>query len=171
MSVRGLLPGVLPVSLILAVVLSVNPAAAHEPTTHNIFMHAVEVKGATSADKLRPPAVNPTDLSKGYGFKAPGQVDSRAPKKWQVASYMFVPGYVTARQGDTISLTMFVVNGDEHTVRVYAPDGKVVVPETTWNRGRQYEVSFVTDQVGTYQLVCSNHAPSMIAHFLVLPRP
>ena len=68
-----------------------------------------------------------------------------------------------------VSATVFVVNGDEHEARISTPDGAVVMPETTWNRGRQYEVSFVAEQVGAYQLVCPSHAPSMLAHFLVLP--
>lgn len=38
-------------------------------TVHTIFMTAVEVKGATTKDKLAPPPVNPADISKGYGFK------------------------------------------------------------------------------------------------------
>ena len=171
MRTRGLLRRVFQVGLILFAGLIAHPAAAQQgPTTHNIFMSAMEVKGATLTDKLSPPSVNPAELSKGYGFKAPGQVNPGAPQQWQVASYMLVPGYVTVRQGDTVSLTVFVVNGDEHETRLFAPDGQVVMPQAAWNRGRQYEVSFVAEQVGTYQLVCSNHAPSMLANFLVLPR-
>ena len=47
------------------------------------------MKGSTTADKLAPPPVNPADLSRGYGLKAPGQADRSAPTKWEVASYMF----------------------------------------------------------------------------------
>lgn len=171
MGTPGLRRRVVSVGIVLSAVLIFNLAWAQRgPTTHHIFMNAIEVKGATSADKLRPPSENPKDLSKGYGFKAPGQVDPRAPKKWRVASYMFTPAYVTVWQGDTVELAVFVVNGDEHKTRIVAPDGRVVVPETTWNRGRQYEVSFVAEQAGTYQLVCATHAPTMAANFLVLPR-
>lgn len=139
-------------------------------TTHTIFMTGMEVKGATTADKLTPPSVNPKDLSKGYGFKAPGEADKQSPQKWEVASYIFSPGFVVVRQGDTVKLTAFLVNGDEHEVLVRDPDGREVVPKGMWNRGREYQLSFVAEKPGAYQLTCSNHAPTMSATFLVLPR-
>ncbi|MBI4240323.1 MAG: hypothetical protein HY613_01290 [Candidatus Rokubacteria bacterium] len=139
-------------------------------TTHTIFMTGMEVKGATTADKLTPPSVNPKDLSKGYGFKAPGEADTQSPQKWEVASYIFSPGFVVVRQGDTVKLTAFLVNGDEHEVWVTGPDGREVVAKRMWHRGREYELSFVAEKPGSYQLTCSSHAPSMLATFLVLPR-
>ncbi|MFN3477668.1 MAG: hypothetical protein ACK4Z6_09000 [Candidatus Methylomirabilales bacterium] len=114
-------------------------------TTH--IMTAIEVKGATTTDKLAPPPVNPKDLSKGYGFKAPGEADKLDPKKWEVSSYRFAPGFMTVLQGDTVKLIVFAVNGDEHEVRITDPDGREVVAKTTWNRGREYEVSFVAENL------------------------
>lgn len=140
------------------------------PITHTIFLTGMELKGSTTADKLAPPSVSPADLSKGYGFKGPGEADKNDPKKWEVASYIFAPGFVTVWQGDTVKLVAFLVNGDEHEVWVTAPDGRRVVPASKWNRGRQYEISFVADQPGPYKLTCSNHAPSMETTFLVVPR-
>lgn len=145
-------------------------AEKRAPMTHTIFLTALEVKGSTTSDKLAPPSANPADLSKGYGFKGPGQADKNAPQKWEVSSYIFNPAFVTVRQGDEVVLTTFVVNGDEHEMWVTAPDGRRVVEKTMWNRGREYTVRFRADQVGAYQLTCSNHAPSMAAAFLVLPR-
>lgn len=147
-----------------------SPGQTASPATHTIFMSAIEVKGGTTADKLAPPSVDPKDLSKGYEFKGPGQADKQNPRRWEVSSYVFTPGYVVVRQGDTVKLIAFIVNGDEHHVWVTAPDGRRVIPETIWNRGRQYEVSFVADKIGSYQLTCSTHAPSMTATFLALPR-
>jgi plastocyanin len=146
-------------------------ADAQQPaaTTHTIFLAALEVKGATTTDKLAPPSVNPADLSKGYGFKGPGQADKNAPQRWEVSTYVFSPAFVVVRRGDTVALTAFVVNGDEHEVWITAPDGEKVVPNTTWNRGREYHARFVAEKVGAYQLACSGHAPSMTATFLVLP--
>ena len=145
-------------------------AQAGEPTTHAIFMTALEVKGATTADKLTPPSVNPKDLSKGYEFKPAGVADKSDPRRWEVSSYLFSPAFWAVRQGDTVVLTAFVVNGDEHEVWVAAPDGQRVVAPHKWNRGREYQVRFVAEKTGSYQLACSDHAPSMIATFLVLTR-
>lgn len=139
-------------------------------TTHTIFMTAIEVKGSTTTDKLASPPLNPKDLSKGYGFKAPGEADKFDPKKWEVSSYRFAPGFMTVLQGDTVKLIVFVVNGDEHEARITDPDGREVVAKTTWNRGREYEVSFVAEKLGPYQLTCSTHSPTMNATFYVLPR-
>ena len=140
------------------------------PMTHTIFMTVLEVKGSTTTDKLAPPSVNPADVSKGYGFKGPGQADKNAPQKWEVSSYIFNPAFVTVRQGDEVVLNVFLVNGDEHEVWITAPDGARAVARTTWNRGREYSVRFRAEQVGAYQLTCSSHAPTMAATFLVLPR-
>ena len=140
------------------------------PTAHTIFITAIELKGATTTDKLTPPAINPKDLSKGYEFKPPGQADKSDPKKWEVSSYGFAPGFVTVRQGDTVNLIAFVVNGDEHDVAVHDPSGGEVVARTKWNRGREYKLSFVAKKVGPYQLTCSMHAPTMAATIFALPR-
>lgn len=140
------------------------------PTAHTIFMTAIELKGSTTTDKLAPPPVNPKDLSKGYEFKPPGQADKSDAKKWEVSSYRFAPGFVTVRQGDSVKLRVFVVNGDEHEVGIMDPDGRGVVAKTKLNRGREYEMSFIAKKIGSYQLTCSTHAPTMAATILVLPR-
>lgn len=144
--------------------------APAQPTTHTVFLTALEVKGSTATDKLAPPSMNPADLSKGYGFKGPGAADKSAPQKWEVSSYVFSPAFVVVRQGDTVALTAFVVNGDEHEVSITAPDGKKIVDAWKWNRGREYQVRFVAEKAGSYYLTCTNHAPSMIVTFLALPK-
>jgi plastocyanin len=148
----------------------VSLADGDKPTTHTIFLSAVEIKGGTTTDKLAPPSVNPKELSRGYEYKAPGEADQKMPTRWEVSSYLFTPSFVTVRQGDTVKLTAFIVNGDKHEVSVTAPDGRKVVNNTVWQRGREYEIQFVAEKAGTYQLVCHEHAPSMIATFLVLPK-
>jgi hypothetical protein len=54
--------------------------------TQQIFMTAIEIKGSTTTDNLASPAVNPVDLSQGYGFKGPGEADKTGPQQWEVAS-------------------------------------------------------------------------------------
>lgn len=159
-------------AMFVGLLLSSNGAAAQKSTatTHTIFMTAVELKGATTTENLIPPSVNPKDLSKGYDYKPPAQADKNDPKKWEVSSYRFDPGFVTVLQDDTVKLTVFVVNGDEHDVRITDPEGRDVVAIAKWNRGREYNVSFVAKKIGSYQLICSAHAPTMTATILVLPR-
>jgi len=140
------------------------------PTTHQIFISVIEPKGSTVTGRLAPPPIDPTTLSKGYGYKGPGEADKADPQRWEVASYNFLPAFVVAQQGDTLVLTVFVVNGDHHDVGVVGPDGRVVVPRATWDRGREYRVSFVADKPGPYKLTCFTHTPSMIATVFVLPR-
>lgn len=150
--------------------LSSNGFSQTSTAAHTIFMTALEIKGGTTADKLAPPSINPKDISKGYEFKSPGEADKANPKRWEVSSYLFSPGFVTVRRGDRVNLTVFVVNGDEHEAWVTDPDGREVVAKRIWNRGREYQVSFIAEKVGSYQLTCSSHAPTMAATFLVLPR-
>jgi hypothetical protein len=72
------------------------------PRTHQIYMSAAE-------------------LSKGYGFTGRGVAEKTAPQRWEVASYLFVPGFIAAPQGDTAPLTAFVVNGDHYDVAIPGP--------------------------------------------------
>jgi plastocyanin len=68
-----------------------------------------------------------------------------------------------------VTLTASVANGDQHDVAVLAPDGQVA-PTALWQRGREYQVTFVAEHAGTYHLKCFAHAPTMTATILVLPR-
>src|SRR5438128_1966020 len=120
---------------VLALSLALLAQAVHgQQATHTIFMNAVEYKGSTTTEKLAPPAAAPASVSKGYIYKAPGEADKTAPQMWEVDSYALTPGFVTVQQGDTVTLHVFVVNGDKHEVGVLAPDGQVVVPTATWSR-------------------------------------
>lgn len=126
----------------------------------------VEWKGTTSADSLAPPEVDPTALSAGYRFKQIG-FDSENPQNWQVASYVWTPGSMVVNQGDLVKLSAFIVNGDHHASRLIAPDGSVL-QTLEMERGREYKLSFVATQPGTYRLLCDTHGPSMTANILSL---
>lgn len=135
-----------------------------DPSAVTFDVELIEVKGAT--DGITAPSPDPETLSKGYGYKPPGEYDADNPNKWQVATYMFSPGAMSVVQGDTVTLRMFGVNGDEHEIFVQAPDGSTVVEPFTANRGREYEVSFTADQTGHYKIICTTHAPTMTADIL-----
>ncbi|MCH8088328.1 MAG: hypothetical protein IIC81_10855 [Chloroflexi bacterium] len=96
-------------------------------------------------------------------------LDSSNPDKWRVATYVFTPGTMTVYEGDTVELTTFIVNGNYHFTRLVAPDG-TEVDAIEMNRGREYKLSFVADQAGTYQLICDTHAPTMRAYITAVPR-
>jgi plastocyanin len=127
----------------------------------------IEIKGAT--DGIDAPSVDPAGLSDGYRFKPPGEYDADNPAKWQVSTYMFSPGALTIAQGDTVTLRTFVINGDEHTVWLEAPDGSEAAAEIVMNRGREYELKFTASQAGYYTLHCDEHDPTMSATILALP--
>jgi hypothetical protein len=42
---------------------------------HRIYLSAVEFKGTTTRDKLAPPPLNPSNASRGYEYKGPGDAD------------------------------------------------------------------------------------------------
>ena len=107
-----------------------------DATTRTVQITAFEIKGSTSAADLAPPSVDPADLSDGYGFKGVGTYEADSDK-WQVASYMWSPGEVTAFQGDTLDLNFIVLNGNEHEVWIEGPDGERVLDETEVDRGRE----------------------------------
>ena len=143
------------------VVAACSSDSGAEPGDVLFDVELIEVKGAT--DGIPAPDVDPTSLSRGYGYKAPGDYDPDNPDKFQVATYMFAPGAMTVAKGDAVTLRMFGVNGDEHVMFVQAPDGSTVVEAFTVNRGREDTVSFTADQTGHYKLICSNHSPTMTA--------
>jgi plastocyanin len=149
-------------SLALAACGDDDSSAAAGDVTFDVEL--IEVKGAT--DGIPAPETDPASLSAGYRFTAPGEYDPENPDKWQVSTYMFTPGAISVIQGDEVTLRMFGVNGDEHTVWVEAPDGSKVTDAIVVNRGREYELAFSADQAGHYKLLCSTHAPTMQADIL-----
>ncbi len=127
----------------------------------------IEIKGAT--DGISAPDIDPQTLSAGYRFKPPGEYDADNPDKWQVSTYLFSPAEIVVVQGDTVTLRIFVINGDHHGVWLEAPDGSKVDVTVSMERGRQYTFTFSADQAGYYTLHCDDHAPTMSAIILSLP--
>ena len=141
-----------------------------EPVTErHFYITGVEWKGTTSADSLDPPSVNPATLSNGYGFKPVG-FDDANPQNWRVSAYVWTPASMIAFEGDTITLTIFIINGNEHNTWVRGPDGGIAASDIEMQRGREYTMTFVADEPGTYILTCDEHDPTMTAYIQVLPR-
>ncbi len=140
-----------------------------EPTKErHFYITAAEIKGYTSG--IGPPLVNPKDLSDGYGFYPAGTVDPERPKRWGVGAYFWMPASMIAYQGDTVSLTLFIVNGNDHETWIEDPSGNPAVQETDMHRGREYKMSFTASRAGTYKLICNEHGESMTGYIQVLPR-
>lgn len=134
------------------------------------FVTGVEYKGSTSTKDLAAPEIDPKTLGDGYRYKKPGEADKSDPTKWEVSSYRWEPGLMTVFQGDRVNLVGFIVNGDKHKTWIEDPTGQAVVKEQTWQRGREYKVSFTADKPGYYILHCDEHDPGMTAYILALPR-
>ena len=147
---------------------TLDGAPSIAPMDRVIYVTGFEVKGTTSTEDLAVPEVDPATLSAGYGYDAPG-FDEENPTDWRVATYLWSPGNMTAYQGDSIDLNIFMVNGNSHIVRVDGPDGSTVVPDIEMNRGREYNLEFDVTQAGVYKLICLTHTPTMTADILVLP--
>lgn len=134
------------------------------------YVTGLEYKGATSTKDLAAPEKDPKSLGDGYRYKKPGDADKNDATRWEVSTYRWEPGTMTAFHGDRVTFVGFIVNGDHHKTWVEDPQGKAVIAEQDWQRGREYKVSFVADKVGYYALHCDEHDPSMTAYLLVLPR-
>ena len=151
--------------------LSIAAAAcgsSSNPQVQEFTLTGVELKGTTSAESLAPPSVNPEALSAGYRFKPVG-FDGSNPSNWQVASYIWTPGVMTVSEGDSVELKTFIINGNDHRVRILDPNGRQL-QTVDMNRGREYILSFKADEVGVYKIVCDTHAPTMTANVIVLPK-
>jgi len=131
---------------------------------------AFELKGSTTAAELAPPTEDFKKLSDGYGFKGPGVFEPAPSTKWEVASYIWSPGEVTAFKGDTLELNFVVINGNKHTVWIEGPDGATVLEETLMQRGREYKKSVKLAKAGVYRLLCNEHDPTMTAEIVALSR-
>lgn len=142
---------------------------APPPTKRTFTVSGIEIKGST--DKLDPPPTDPTKLSDGYRYKGPGVFDPANPKKWEVSSYIWEAGPLVGYQGDTVELVIFIINGDKHDTHIEDPDGIEVVMHQNLSRGREYIIPFKAEKAGIYQLICTEHEPTMKTPILVLSRP
>ena len=150
------------VGLLLAACGGSNSGA--EPGDVTFDVELIEIKGGT--DGIPAPDVDPTSLSQGYRFTPPGEFDADNPAKWQVSTYMFSPASMSVIADDSVTLRFFGVNGDDHDVRVEAPDGSNAVDTFIVQRGREVQVSFDADQQGHYKIFCGIHGPTMTADIL-----
>jgi len=124
-----------------------------------IYMAAVEMKGGTQQDKEPYPAAA---LPAGGGYlKNPPNASGR----WEVSTYQWSPGTIVAREGESVTLEIVGVNGDEHpaTIPGHVESFKV-------KRGEIARVTFTAGKPGIYPVICTKHLPSMQGTLVVLPK-
>jgi plastocyanin len=134
------------------------PSAA--PAEQRFFtVAAVEPKGGATADK----EPFPSEALPGGGGYVLNKPD--ANNRWEVSTYLWMPGQIIVNEGDEVMLEFVGIHGASHPTTI-----KDFGKEFVLKRGTVTRVSFVADKVGTFPIVCSTHQPSMSAEIIVLPR-
>ena len=129
------------------------------PTTHTIYMEAVEPKGSASVEEEAFPA-EALPAGGGYVLEEPDDEG-----KWVVETYTWSPDQIVVHEGDTVNLEILGVNGKSHDSSIEGHVDSFVV-----ERGKLTSLSFVAGSPGVYKIICSNHPPAMTAELVVLPR-
>ena len=132
-------------------------SSANKPRHRTIYVAALEPKGgAAAAQEPFPSASLPA--GGGYMLRKP---DDKG--RWEVSTYRWDPGTIVVNQGDTVTLEIVGINGDEHpfTIEGYWLSGTV-------KRGQITRLTFVADKPGIFKIICRKHAPSMQADLVVL---
>ncbi len=139
---------------------------AQEAVTKTISVMAVEYKMRRKVSETPYPNTleEHPDLADAAGYKLipPG---TEVEGEWGVDAYQWVPGTIVVNEGDNVVLKFYGVNGDEHPTTIVGYD-----KEFTVRRGELTEVQFVADQVGTFEITCHAHPPTMVGHLVVLPK-
>lgn len=127
------------------------------PKHRTIYLAAVEAKGGANVAQEPFPSKAPV-AGGGYILKKP---DDKG--RWEISSYRWDPGTMVVNEGDTVTLEIVGINGDEHpfTIEGYWLTGTV-------RRGEVTRMTFKADKAGIFKFICRKHAPSMQADFVVL---
>ena len=124
-----------------------------------IYMAAVEMKGGAQQDKEPYPEA---PLPPGGGYvKTPPNPSGR----WEVSAYQWSPGTIVVKEGETVTLEVAGINGDEHPATIQDH-----VPSFTVKRGQITRVNFTAGKPGVYALLCTKHLPNMQGTLVVLPK-
>ena len=134
-------------------------AASIQPTTHTIYMEAVEPKGTTTVDKEPFPA-EALPEGDGYELEEPNEEG-----QWVVETYTWAPDQIIVNEGDQINLEIIGINGSRHDSSIEGHVDSFVV-----ERGKLTSLSFVAGAPGVYKIICTIHQPAMTGELVVLPR-
>ena len=131
-----------------------------EPTTHTIYMEAVEPKGTTTVDKEPFPA-EALPEGDGYELEEPNEEG-----EWVVETYTWAPDQIIVYERDQVNLEIIGINGSRHDSSIEGHVDSFVV-----ERGKLTSLSFVAGAPGVYKIICTVHQPAMTGELVVLPRP
>jgi len=134
-------------------------SASIEPTTHTVYMEAVEPKGTTSVDKEPFPA-EALPEGDGYALEEPDEEG-----QWVVETYTWAPDQIIVNEGDQVDLEIIGINGSRHDSSIEGHVSSFVV-----ERGKLTSLSFVAGAPGVYKIICTIHQPAMTGELVVLPR-
>ncbi len=144
------------VTLGLAVGLSGLATGPVQAEKRYIVVTAIEPKGGVTVDKEPFPAT-PLPEGKGYTLKQPDQAG-----RWEVSVYVFDPRQIFVSEGDEVTLEFVGINGASHPITIAGYNKSFEL-----KRGQATRVSFTTDKVGTFPIVCATHHPTMVAELIV----
>lgn len=88
---------------------------------------------------------------------------------YRIGSYMWLPAQdIIAYQGERLRLEILGVRGDSHRSVILDPDGAEVAAFTVYRGGLEV-IDFTAAKAGVYQVICTEHQPTMTAYIHVLP--
>lgn len=85
--------------------------------------------------------------------------------RWEVSTYQWSPATIVVREGETVTLEIVGINGDEHPGTIPG-----LVQAFTVKRGQITRITFTASKAGLYPMICTKHTPSMEATLVVLPK-
>ena len=127
------------------------------PRERTIYVAAVEAKGGVTVNR-EPFPLSALPSGGGYILKKP---DDKG--RWEVSTYRWDPGTMIVNEGDTVTLEIVGINGDDHPFTI---EGYWITDVV--RRGKITRVTFTADKAGIFKLICRKHAPSMQADLVVL---
>ncbi len=133
------------------------------PTTRDFFLVAGEWKTTLSNTTLPAGSMltNGTVLTQDWVISGPTKVD--------VERYRWDPVALVVNKGDTVKVTVHVVNGRDHTFIINDYNVNVTDLDKVfrYTPAEKPGLQFIADKAGIFQFVCTTHF-GMTGHLVVL---
>ena len=140
----------------------VRPAPP-SPVTRDFFLVAGEWKTTLSNTTLAAGSM----LTNGTVFTQPWVISG--PTKVDVERYRWDPVALVVNKGDTVRVTVHVVNGNDHTFIItdYTVNVTNLDKVFRYTQAERNGLQFVADKAGIFQFVCTTHF-GMTGHLIVM---